>query len=70
MSSIPAINFRSLLAMKLFALKDDEERDHKDVLDIRLLLKYGHTRISDEEFKALCERYAGPGAYEKIRSIG
>lgn len=63
---VPTINFRSLLAMKLFALKDDEERAHKDLLDIRFLLKYGHTRIPDEEFKTLCERYAGPGAYEQV----
>lgn len=65
---VPVINFRALLAMKLHALKNDQERDHKDLLDIRLLLKYGHTRIPDEEFKALCERYAGPGAYDKIKS--
>jgi hypothetical protein len=64
----PVINFRALLAMKLFALKNDEERDHKDLLDIRFLLKYGHTRISDDEFKAMCERYAAPGAYGKIKS--
>jgi hypothetical protein len=68
MTGVPAINFRSLLAMKLFALKNDEEREHKDLLDIRFLLKYGHTRISDEEFRAMCERYAGLGAYEKIKS--
>ena len=66
--AVPVINYKALLAMKLFALKDGEERDHKDLLDIRLLLKYGHIRISDEEFKALCERYAGPGAYDKIKS--
>lgn len=53
--------------MKLYALKDDEARQHKDLLDIRFLLAYGHLRISDEEFKSLCERYAGPGAYEKIK---
>ena len=65
---VPVINFRALLAMKLFALKDDHARQHKDLLDIRFLLTYGHFRISDEEFKALCERYAGPDAYDKIKS--
>lgn len=64
---VPVINFRALLAMKLFALKDDHARDHKDLLDIRFLLKYGHHRISDEEFKTLCERYAGPDAYAKVK---
>lgn len=67
---VPVINFRALLAMKLHALKDGETRDHKDLLDIRSLLRYGHTHISEEELKALCERYAAPGAYEKIRSQG
>lgn len=65
---VPVVNFRALLAMKLFALKDDEAREHKDLLDIRFLLKYGHIRIPDEEFKALCERYAGPDAYNTIQS--
>jgi Nucleotidyl transferase AbiEii toxin, Type IV TA system len=68
--AVPAINFRSLLAMKLHALKDGETRDHKDLLDIRSLLRYGHTHIPEEELKALCERYAGHEAYEKIRSNG
>jgi hypothetical protein len=62
------INFRALLAMKLFALKDGANRDHKDLLDIRLLLRYGHSRIPEEELISMCERYAGPGAYEKIKS--
>lgn len=66
--AVPVINFRALLAMKLFALKDNDTRQGKDLLDIRLLLHYGHLKISDEEFKALCERHAGPGSYEKIKS--
>jgi hypothetical protein len=65
---VPVINFRALLAMKLYALKDDAAREHKDLLDIRFLLTYGHTKVSDEEFKSLCERYAGPDAYAKIKS--
>jgi hypothetical protein len=54
--------------MKLYALKDGEARDHKDLLDIRSLLRYGKTRISDEELRSLCERYAGPDAYDQIKS--
>jgi hypothetical protein len=65
---VPVINFKALLAMKLFALRDDQARQHKDLLDIRFLLSHGHTKVSDEEFKALCERYAGPAAYDKIKS--
>ena len=67
--NIPVINFRALLAMKLHALKDDIARQQKDLLDIRFLLAYGHHKISDEEFKVLCERYAGPDAYDKIKLI-
>lgn len=64
---VPVINFRALLAMKLFALKDDETRHGKDLLDIRMLLRYGHCQIPEEEIKALCAKFAGPVAYAKIR---
>jgi predicted nucleotidyltransferase component of viral defense system len=61
---IPVIGFESLLAMKLHALKDDKHRQGRDVLDIRSLLEYSPTRISEERVKELCLRYAGPGVYE------
>lgn len=62
------LGFRSLLAMKLFALKDGESRDHKDLLDIRSLLRYSPTKIDEDELRAMCKRYAGPGAFELIKS--
>ncbi|GAA5126951.1 nucleotidyl transferase AbiEii/AbiGii toxin family protein [Luteolibacter yonseiensis] len=65
---VPVINFRALLAMKLYALKDGQTRQHKDLLDIRALLSYGYLKIPDEEFKVLCERYSGPLAYDQIKS--
>jgi len=61
---IPVIGFESLLAMKLHALKDDAHRQGRDVLDIRSLLEYSPTRISEERLKELCLRFAGPGVYE------
>lgn len=61
---IPVIGFESLLAMKLHALKDDVHRQGRDVLDIRSLLQYSPTRITEERLKELCLRYAGPGVYE------
>ena len=64
--TVPVINFRALLAMKLFALKDGEARDFKDLLDIRLLLRYNDNKISDEELQEMCLRYAGPNAYHQI----
>jgi len=60
------INLRALIAMKLFALKDGQSRGHKDLLDIRMLLTYGHRQIPDHELKTMCERYAGPHAYSLI----
>jgi len=61
---IPVIDFEALLAMKFHALKDDEHRMGRDVLDIRSLLKYGSYRITDERLQELCLRFAGPGVYE------
>jgi hypothetical protein len=65
--SVPMIGFRSLLAMKLHALKDGNSRDHKDLLDIRSLLRYSSTRLDEAELRGLCEKYAGPTAYDLIK---
>lgn len=67
--SIPVINFESLLAMKLHALKDDSTRMGKDLIDIRALLGENHHAITDERFRTLCEKFAGPDAYKLIRRI-
>lgn len=66
---VPVINFRALLAMKLHALKDDEVRRSKDLLDLRYLLSDSPIEISDEEFRTMCERFAGPDAYDKVKRI-
>ncbi len=65
---VPMLGLKALLAMKLYALKDGETRDHKDLLDIRSLLRYSPTKIPDDELRAMCERYAGPDAYAAIKS--
>ena len=64
---VPMLGLKALLAMKLYALKDGEARDHKDLLDIRSLLRYSPTKIPDGELRAMCERYAGPEAYAAIK---
>lgn len=61
------IGLASLLAMKLHALKDGESRGGKDLLDIRNLLNYSPTKLPEAELRALCDRYAGPGAYDLIK---
>ena len=65
---VPMLGLRSLLAMKLYALKDNEKRDHKDLLDIRKLLRNNPSEISDEELRLLCERYASAEAFNTIRN--
>lgn len=62
---IPVIRFEALLAMKLHALKDDVARQGKDLLDIRLLLQYSSSILSEDDLRELCVRHAGPGVYEK-----
>lgn len=64
---VAVVNFRALLAMKLFALKDDHIRHGKDLLDIRNLLAYRPGEISDQELQAMCERYATLSFYQKIK---
>jgi len=65
--SIPVIDLDSLLAMKLHALKDHDERGGRDLLDIRLLVKENANSITEARLRELCERFAGPDAYSLIR---
>jgi hypothetical protein len=66
---IPVIDLESLLAMKLHALKDQEDRGGRDLLDIRLLLKENAHAITELRLRELCERFAGPDAYVLIRHL-
>jgi hypothetical protein len=64
---IPVITLEALLSMKLHALKDRKERHDKDLLDIRALLGKNPGAFSDARLRELCERFAGPDAYDLIR---
>lgn len=66
---IPVISFKALLAMKLHALKDGAARDHKDLLDLWMLLRYSPNDIAESELRILCECYAGPNAYRQLRDL-
>ncbi len=66
---IPVINLESLLAMKIYALKDQDERQGRDLLDIRQLLAENKNAISDQLLRGLCEQFANPGAYNLIHHI-
>lgn len=65
---IPVVDFEALLAMKINALKDGESRDHRDLLDLRAILRYNSARITEEHLEALCKKYGGPTAYSQIRT--
>lgn len=63
---IPVVDFEALLAMKINALKDSETRDHRDLLDLRKLLRYNDGAISEKQLQDLCLKYGGPNAYSLI----
>ncbi len=66
---IPVIDFETLLAMKLHALKDQVERRNKDLLDIFELLHENEGVLTEEELRKICERFGGPDAYNIVRRI-
>lgn len=68
-NDIPVIDFETLLAMKLHALKDQAERRNKDLLDIFELLHENEGVLSEEKLREICERFGGPDAYNIIRRI-
>jgi len=65
-NEIPVISFRALLAMKLHSLKRDDPRD-KDLIDLRMLLRYNPNNIDESELRAMCDRYAVPDVYRQLR---
>ncbi|MFK7909560.1 MAG: nucleotidyl transferase AbiEii/AbiGii toxin family protein [Akkermansiaceae bacterium] len=62
------ISLRDMLAMKIHALHNSKERDGKDLLDIRSLLRYNQGVISDAQLHDLCASYGPEGAFELIQS--
>jgi len=66
---IPVIDLEALLAMKLHALKDQVVRKHRDLLDIRYLLEENVGAFSETQLRELCQKYAGPDAYDLIHHI-
>lgn len=65
---IPVIELETLLAMKLHAVRDNESRHGKDLLDIRELLSVNQGVISEQRLRDLCEKFAGPDGYELVRN--
>lgn len=65
--SVQMLGIRSLVAMKLHALRDGEKRAHKDLLDLRKLISHNPGKISDDELREMCHRYANDEAYGLIQ---
>ncbi len=64
--SIRVISLSDLIAMKLHAMHNNDERDGKDLLDIRSLIRYNSASLSDTELQQLCNKYGPPNAYSMI----
>jgi hypothetical protein len=68
-AEMPVIDFESLIAMKLDALKDNEARHGKDMLEIRNLLGENRDVLSEAKLLEMCERFAGHDADKHVRMI-
>lgn len=64
---VRTVSFRGLIAMKLFALKDDEHRKGRDLRDLQELLQRNPGEIPEEELKSMCLKYAGEWAFDSLR---
>ena len=67
LGTIPVLSFNNLIALKVYALKDNEDRDGRDLMDIRRLLRANPGLLSEELLRSLCDRYGPPGAYDLIK---
>ena len=65
--TIPLLRLAHLVAMKIHALKSHEERQGRDLIDIRHLLEANPGVISDQALKDLCEQHGPAGAHDLIK---
>lgn len=59
----------SFIALKLHALKNNPFRTQKDLSDIASLMEKNPENVTMEQLKALCDRYASPQVFEKLRIL-
>ena len=64
---VPSLNH--LIAMKLHAIKQNPEREIKDLLDIANLIKEHNVSVLSESFRALCLKYGPDTTYDKLLNI-
>jgi hypothetical protein len=58
-----------LVALKLHAIKSNPQRELKDGADIVELLRLNPNEVSDSELKEVCDHYAPPGYFEKLKDF-
>ncbi len=63
---VRVITFEGLIAMKLYALKDDKLRKGKDLRDLQELLERNHGKITEADLRSMCAKYACPEVFDKL----
>ncbi|WP_038166542.1 nucleotidyl transferase AbiEii/AbiGii toxin family protein [Verrucomicrobium sp. BvORR106] len=59
----------SFIALKLHALKNNPGRTRKDLNDIAALVEKNPGSVTLQEVKALCDRYAPPHIFDKLKVL-
>jgi predicted nucleotidyltransferase len=59
----------SFIALKLHAMKNNPGRSRKDLNDIAALVEKNPAAVTLVEVKALCDRYAPPHIFEKLKVL-
>jgi hypothetical protein len=68
-ASLRAPSVASFIALKLHALRWNPRREAKDMADISMLLRLNPGTVGGERLKELCDRYAPPGYFERLKPL-
>lgn len=58
-----------VIAMKLHAIRNNPERELKDLADIFELLRANPGQVSGEDLQKLCDKYGTPALYSRLSSL-
>jgi predicted nucleotidyltransferase len=62
--SVPSL--LGMIALKLHAIRNNPERRHRDVSDIRAVIELHRNTIHPDEIQSMCERYGPPGIFNDL----
>ena len=62
--SVPSL--LGMIALKLHAIRNNPERRHRDVSDIRAVIELHRNTIHPDEIQSMCERYGTPGIFNDL----